>query len=94
MVTRENCINEVFKTYLIVPGNPRFSDLNVMNAYRSLLGVKMDRGEISIERGVLMVAEKGAQLDAAANERRIQAENAASSREQMTLLPLPRSSAS
>lgn len=49
-----------------------------MNAYRSLLAVKMDRGEISIEQGVLTVAEKGAQPDAAANERRIQAENAAS----------------
>lgn len=38
----------------------------------------MDRGEISIEQGVLTVAETGAQPDAAANERRIQAENAAS----------------
>jgi hypothetical protein len=76
MVARANCMTDADQAYLI-PVYPNSTELIVFEAYRLVTATKMDRGEISIEEGILMNVEKMAQLKAEIENRRIAAQNAA-----------------
>lgn len=52
---------------MIVPGNRYAGDWSVLNAYRLVVAAKADRRDISIDEEILMITQKGRQLDSETN---------------------------
>jgi hypothetical protein len=76
MAARANCFAAADETFISL--GSRDADLwHVIDAYRLAIAAKIDRGEVSLEDGSLMVAEKNSQLTATADSRQAAAANVA-----------------
>lgn len=82
MVWRANCINQVAETYEIPRAGADADLVRLMNAYRVSVAARVDRGEISVEDGALLVAQKNSEIKTAAlNRTAVNAQAQAADRE-------------